>query len=207
MKFKDYRGCSVLIGQRRHSGVWFTLGASIVTNKWSSIGQSFRRSVRFQVARFLSSSNDSGTIQSRNSARRRTTRLSQTENVCEIAFWTSSQKIENLRIQSQIAERVAATEGKGQNSFTKRKTGECFKCKANGSCSKGDSSSFLHSHASGTREKSAEVAENTGVSSLKPAVDNEWRRKGKLQASSSVPTGKGRTDDKRSKSLGDQTFD
>ena len=34
----------------------------------------------------------------------------------------------------------------------------------------------------------------------KPAVDNERRRKGKQQASSSAPTGKGQTDDKRSKS-------
>ena len=36
---------------------------------------------------------------------------------------------------------------------------------------------------------------------VKPAVNNEQRRKGKEQASSSVPTGKGQTDDKRSKSL------
>ena len=35
----------------------------------------------------------------------------------------------------------------------------------------------------------------------KPAVDHERRRKGKGQASSSVLTGKGQTDDKRSKSL------
>ena len=66
---------------------------------------------------------------------------------------------------------------------------------------KGDSSSFPHSHASGNRETSAEEAKNTGVSSLKPAVNNERGRKGKEQASSSVPTGKGQTDDKRSKSL------
>ena len=64
-----------------------------------------------------------------------------------------------------------------------------------------DSCSFLHSHASGNRETSAEEVKNTGVSSLKPAVNNERRRKGKEQASSSVPTGKGQTDDKRSKSL------
>ena len=46
-----------------------------------------------------------------------------------------------------------------------------------------------------------EEVKNTGVSSLKLAVDNERRRKGKGQASSSVPTAKGRTDDKRSKNL------
>ena len=73
--------------------------------------------------------------------------------------------------------------------------------KANGSCSKLHSCSFPHSHASGNRGTSAEGAKNTGVSGLKPAVDNERRRKGKGKASSSVPTGKRRTDDKRSKSL------
>ena len=54
---------------------------------------------------------------------------------------------------------------------------------------------------SGYRETSAEGTKNTGVSGLKPIVDDERRRKGKRQASSSVPTGKGQTDDKRSKSL------
>ena len=83
---------------------------------------------------------------------------------------------------------------KGQNSFTKWKTGECFKWKANGSCSKGDSGSFLHSRASGNRETSAEEVKNTGASDLKPVVNNEQRRKCKGQASSSVPTGKGQTD-------------
>ena len=115
---------------------------------------------------------------------------------------TSLNKLKEVKIsgfRAKITERVAVTKGKGQNSFTKRKTGECFQWKANGSCSKGDSCSFLHSHAFGKRETSAEWAKNTGVSSLKPAVDNERRRKGKGQVSSSVPTGKGRTDDKRSK--------
>ena len=87
-----------------------------------------------------------------------------------------------------------------ENSFTKRKTGECFQLQSNGSCSKGDSCSFPHPHASGNRETSAEGAMNTGVSSLKPAVDNERRRKG-LEQASSVPTGKEETDDKRWKSV------
>ena len=58
---------------------------------------------------------------------------------------------------------------------------------------------MLPSHCSGNRETSAEEVKNTGESSLKPVVDNERGRKGKGQASSSVPMGKGRTDDKRSK--------
>ena len=82
-----------------------------------------------------------------------------------------AQRSKKIRIQSEITERVAVTEGKGQNSFTKRKTGECFQWKANGSCSKGDSCSFLHSRASGNRETTAEEVKNTGVSSLKPAVE------------------------------------
>ena len=112
-----------------------------------------------------------------------------------------AQRSKKIRSQSEITERVAVTGGKGQNSFTKRQTGECFQWKANGYCSKGDSCSFPHSHVSGNRETSAEGAKNTGVSSLKPAVDNERSWNGKEQASSSAPTGKGQTDDKRSKSL------
>ena len=102
-----------------------------------------------------------------------------------------AQRIKNFRIQSEITERAAVSEGKGHNSFTKRKTGESFQWKANGSCSKGDSCSFLHSRASGNRETSAEEVTNTGESSLKPVVNNV-RRKGKEQASSSVLTEKDR---------------
>ena len=43
---------------------------------------------------------------------------------------------------------------------------------------KGESCSFLHSLASGNPETSAKGAKNTGVSSFKPAVENERRRKG-----------------------------
>ena len=112
-----------------------------------------------------------------------------------------AQRSKNFRIQSEITERAAETEGKVQNSFTKRKTGECFQWKANGSFSKGDSCSFLHSHASGNRETTAEEVGNARGSGLNPAVKNdEQRRKGKEQASSSVPTGKGQTDVKSSTS-------
>ena len=112
-----------------------------------------------------------------------------------------AQRSNIIRIQSEITARMAVNEGKGQNSFTRRKTGECFQWKANGSCSTGDSCSFQHSRASGNRETSAEEVKNTGVSSLKPAVNNERRRKGKAHISSSAPTGKGQTDDKSSTSL------
>ena len=54
------------------------------------------------------------------------------------------------------------------------------------------SCSFLHTRASGNRETTAKEVVNARVSGLKPAVNNEQRRKGKEQASSSVPTGKDR---------------
>ena len=174
MKLKDYRVVQYWIGERHHSGLWFTLGASIVIDKWSSIGQRFGRSVHLQVTRFLPSSDNYGTFQPRNSARRRKTRLSQTENVREIAYWTRSKK-KTFRIQSEIIECVAVTKGKVQNSLTKRKTGECFQWKAHGSCSKGDSCSFLHTRASGNRETTAEEVVNARVSGLKPCVNNEQR--------------------------------
>ena len=116
----------------------------------------------------FSSSDNYGTIKSRNSAMKRKTRLSQTKNVYEIAS-------KNFRIESEITGRVAVTTGKGQNSFSKRKTGECFQWKANGSCSKGDSCSFLHSHALGNRETSAEEVGNARVSGLQLVVNNSER--------------------------------
>ena len=66
---------------RWHSGFWCTMGASIINDKWSSIGHQFGMSVRLQVARFLPDSDNHGTIQWRNSERRRTKRLSQTGKV------------------------------------------------------------------------------------------------------------------------------
>ena len=42
------------------------------------------------------------------------------------------QRSNYFRIQSETAERVAVTKGKGHNSFTKRKTGECFQWKSQG---------------------------------------------------------------------------
>ena len=42
--------------------------------------------------------------------------------------------------------------GKEQHSFTERKTGECFQRKTIGSCSRRDTCSILHTHATGDRE-------------------------------------------------------
>ena len=112
-----------------------------------------------------------------------------------------AQRSNNFRIQSVVPEPVAVTGGKGTKFLHQRGRQEsAFSGRQMGLVQRGDSCSFLHSRASGNRETSAEEVKNTGVSSLKPAVYNERRRKGKEQASSSVPTGQGQTDDKRSTS-------
>ena len=107
-----------------------------------------------------------------------------------------TQRSKNFRIQNEITERGAVITGKGQNPSTKRKTGECYQWKATGSCSKGESCSFLHKSASGNRMITLESARGSG---LKPA--NERVRKGSEQTSSSVPEVRARTDVKSSTSL------
>ena len=52
----------------------------------------------------------------------------------------------------EITESGAVTKGNGQNSYTERKTGERFQRKTIGSCSRRDTCSFLHKHATGHRE-------------------------------------------------------
>ena len=99
-----------------------------------------------------------------------------------------AQRSKNLRIQNEITERGAVTKGKGQNSFTKRKTGECFQWKTDGSCSEGQSGSFLHALAAGNREPAQEKVWSTGGSRQKHATGNGvLGRKTQEQASSSAP--------------------
>ena len=83
-----------------------------------------------------------------------------------------AQRNQNFRIQSEITERVAGTKGKGQNYFTKLKTGECS-VEGKWVLFKRGLLYFLHSHAPGNGETSAERAKNTGVSNLKPASRGE----------------------------------
>ena len=110
-----------------------------------------------------------------------------------------AQKSKNFRLQNEITERGAVTKGKEQNSFTKRKTRECYQWKPNGSCSRGASCSFLHTLASGNREITREEVVNARRSGLKPAAERV--RNGKEQTSSSVPKVKAHTDVKSSTSL------
>ena len=80
------------------------------------------------------------------------------------------------------------TKGKGQNSYTERKTGESFQRKAVGSCSRRDNCSFLHTHATGHRE-------------IMWKEVGDARRSHLEQASSSVPKVREQTDVKSSNSL------
>ena len=54
--------------------------------------------------------------------------------MCVKLYIEQAQRSKNFRIHNETTERGAPTEGKGQNSFTMRKTEECFHCKTNGSC-------------------------------------------------------------------------
>ena len=86
--------------------------------------------------------------------------------VCVRLYFEQAQRSNNFRIQNEITERGAVTEGKGQNSFTKRKTRECFSAKANGSCSKGESCSFPHAPAVRNREPAQEKVGNTEIQKI-----------------------------------------
>ena len=72
--------------------------------------------------------------------------------------------------------------------YTERKTGECFQRKTIGYCSRRDTCSFQHTHATGDRETTREEVEDA-------------RRSRPEQASSSVPKVKEQTDVKSSNSL------
>ena len=84
-----------------------------------------------------------------------------------------AQRSKNFRIQNEVTERGTVIKGKkGQKIFTGRKTGECFQWKTNGSCSKGESCSFLHEPAVEKPLNTKENVGNTGRSRLKPAAGN-----------------------------------
>ena len=76
-----------------------------------------------------------------------------------------TERSKNYRIQNESTWRGAMIKGKGQNPSTNRKTGECHQWKAVGSCSKGESCSFLHKPASVSREVKGENARGSGLQS------------------------------------------
>ena len=81
----------------------------------------------------------------------------------------------NFRVRNEVVERGSVTKSqKGKKAYVERKVGECFRWKAHGQCSKGDSCSFSHDRiASG----------NSG---------NGQRRKGR--SSSPAPNSKAKTE-------------
>ena len=85
--------------------------------------------------------------------------------MCVNLHFEQAPRSNNFRIH-EIAESGAVTKGKGQNLSTKRNTGECFQQKANGSCSRVESCSFLLSFASENREITQEEEENARGSGL-----------------------------------------
>ena len=144
--------CSIKLENDDFSGLWFTLGASIVIDKWSSIGQSFFEGLYVSK---LEDSSQAQTIMApysqeilRGGGQRDYHRL----RMCVKLHIEQAQRSKNFRIQNEITERGAVIRGKGQNPSTKRKTGECFQWRVTGSCSRGESCSFLHKPASGNRE-------------------------------------------------------
>ena len=139
------------------------MGASIIINKRSSIGQCFVKIVRLQVARLLSDSDNCGTVYNQEILRGGGKRDNHRLRMCVKLFIEQAQRSKNFRIQNEITERGAVTKGKGQNSFTKRKTRECFQWNAYGSCSRGESFSFLHMPATGSRETTYKEVENTRI--------------------------------------------
>ena len=99
---------------------------------------------------------------------------------------------QHFRAESWISEQKFAqrfvTKAKGQNSYAKRKTGECFQRKTIGSCSRRDNCSFC-THA-------CQVNRETVVKEVGDARTSRLE-----QASSSVPKVKTQTDMKNSNSL------
>ena len=107
----------------------------------------------------------------------------------------NSRTKQNFRAGSWISEwkfaQRLAINGKGQNSYTERKTGECFQRKKIGFCSNVDIWNFLHTHATGRREKEV----------------GDVKRSHLEQVSSSVPKVQEQTDVKKLKQSKGQSCD
>ena len=104
------------IGERRHSGLWFTLGACIVVDKWSSIDKVLKGlyvtklQESFQAQTIMAMYNQDILL---GGGKRDNHRL----RMCVKLHIEQAQRSDNFRIQSENTERAAVTKGKGQNSF------------------------------------------------------------------------------------------
>ena len=108
--------------------------------------------------------------------------------ICKKIPWPNKISELDREIPSSSHRRGPWQKGKGHNSCTERKTGECFQRETIGSCSRRDDCSFLHTHATGRRETMWKKVGDAGKTHLE-------------QASSSVPKVKEQTDVKSSNSL------
>ena len=73
--------------------------------------------------------------------------------------------------------RGLVTEGKGPNSLTNRKTGECFHRKTAGSYSRRDNNSFQHTHATGRRETLWKEVGDASILFSTETKRTDWREK------------------------------
>ena len=82
----------------------------------------------------------------------------------------------NFRAGNEIVDRGAVTKSqKGRKASVDRKVGECFHWKANGQCSKGDSSSFSNDPASGNRCEQRQEGKSSS-----PAPNSQAQTDGKI---------------------------
>ena len=180
MKFKDYRGCSVLnwrtttfrtliyVGSKH----WYwqvilprTEISNVCTSPSCKIPPKLRQVWHYAIKEIL-----------RGGGKRDYHR---TENVCEIAYWTTLREVKNFRIQSESTECVAVTKGKGKIPSPSGRQASGFSGRQVGLVQKENLWSFLHTRASGNRERTAETSgERKEYLCIKPAVNNEQRRKG-----------------------------
>ena len=91
----------------------------------------------------------------------------------------------NFRARNDIVERGTVTKShKGKKANAERREGECFRWKANGQCSRGDSCSFRHEPASGNR-----CVGRRKEQSSSPAPEAKAQTDGKLPSKGSSSEG------------------
>ena len=112
--------------------------------------------------------------------------------ICKIPFqsWILNFRAEVCAKAKNLALlRWVVTEGKGPDSYTDRKTGECFHRKTVGSYSRRDNNNFQHTHATGRRETMWKEVGDASILFSTETKGTDWREK--LKQSKSQPYDKG----------------
>ena len=89
-----------------------------------------------------------------------------------------------MKHRAEVCAKALNKGKRANNSYTERKTEECFQQKTIGSCSRRDACSFLHTHATGDREDNVEWSGDTqeilirkqASSSVPKVKDTDWRK-------------------------------